>query len=70
VDETQKKRGSNKQKANLNSDTSQKICRRDEAKRKTKLRQNKPKIVPRKLQKKNDRNSPKNLIREGNEGEN
>jgi hypothetical protein len=30
------KRGSNKQKENLNSDTSQKICHRDEAKKKNK----------------------------------
>jgi hypothetical protein len=30
------KRGSNKQKANLNSDTSQKLCHRDEAKNKNK----------------------------------
>jgi hypothetical protein len=48
------KRGSNKQKANLNSDTSQKICHRDEAKKKKKKNsdKNKPKIVPRKLKNK------------------
>jgi len=47
------KRGSNKQKENLNSDTSQKICHRDdEAKKKQNSDKNKPKIVPRKLKNK------------------
>jgi hypothetical protein len=65
------KRGSNKQKENLNSDTSQKICHRDEAKKKTKLLQKQPKIVPRKLKNKFTKIPPKkNLIREGIEGEN
>jgi len=65
------KRGSNKQKENLNSDTSQKICHRDdEAKKKTKLRQKQTENCAPKTQKQIYKNpQKKKLIREGIEGE-